>query len=173
MHVAIKAWLYITWLLIIVCLRKYDEALLVLTSKSSMQMAFKGNGHGTEGILDVHHQMSTAEQSFKFTRECYEASQLCAGSTGPFERVMQSSINGCKAVLCDRCGIGGGGLKFQYQWCLSCLQPDVETVSHLSCIDRNELRWILGNEDEHHWRCKKCRYGILHEMLLQDRAHHT
>jgi len=127
-----------------------------VTSKSSMQMAFKGNGHGTEGGFDAHHQMSTAEQSFKFTRECYEASQQYAGSTGPFERATQSGINGRKAVLCDRCGIGGDGLIFN-QFCLACLDPEVETVSHLSCIDRNELRWIFGAQDEHHWRCKQCR----------------
>jgi len=126
-----------------------------------MQMAFKSDRHGTERLFAVESKMPAAERSLKSTRDLYKTYQPDAGSTGPVERFRPEKPNGRKdgifeADFCDRCGIDGNYLPDMH-YCWSCWNQGRETVSHMSCIDRDELLWLLGNEDEHHWRCKKCR----------------
>ena len=125
-----------------------------------MQMAFNSERLGTERVFDDHHRMPVPERSFKSTRHYYGEFRP-AGSTGPIERFSHDKPLGrndevFEADFCNRCGIDGNGLDDMHI-CWSCWEHGTEVVSHLSCIDRNELVWLLGNAEERHWRCKKCR----------------
>ena len=125
-----------------------------------MQMAFKSERHGSERVFNAHHRMPVPERCFKSTSNYYGTFRP-AGSTGPMERFSHNKPCGrndgiFEADFCSRCGIDGNGLDCMH-YCWSCWERGTEVVSHLSCIDRNELLWLLGNEDERHWRCKECR----------------
>ena len=134
-----------------------------LTYGVMMQMAFNSDKHGTERGFDGRNRMSAAERSFKSTREFY---QPPAGTTLPVERFRHDKPNYDKpnddkkrlheADFCDRCGIDGNEVDGMH-YCWPCWERRIETVSHMSCIDRDELLWLHGNEDERHWRCIKCR----------------
>ena len=56
--------------------------------------------------------------------------------------------------LCDVCGIDGNGWKMAVCGC--CLHTSQETVACLSCIPKDHAEWIQADEDQHHWRCRRC-----------------
>lgn len=130
-----------------------------------MQMAFKSERYGTESD---YHKMSVAERSFKSTREHY-GTYRAAGTTGPVERFAHNKPCGqedgvFEADLCDRCGIDGNALDGMHR-CWSCWKRGTEVVSHLSCIDSHELVWLLGDEEDRHWRCRQCRL-VFHSVRV-------
>lgn len=118
-----------------------------------MQMAFKRDRHDTKSVR---------ERCFNSTSQYYASSQL-NGSTGPVERFshvkpLERTDGVYGARFCDRCGIDAiDNIGLEMQYCMSCWAREEEAVSHESCIDKRELLWLLDNEDERHWRCKKCR----------------
>lgn len=57
--------------------------------------------------------------------------------------------------LCDTCGIDGNEIKMMRCGC--CQQKGQETVACLSCVPQEQLLWLLDDEDERHWRCRRCR----------------
>lgn len=57
--------------------------------------------------------------------------------------------------LCDMCGIDGNGWKMARCGC--CQENRQETVACLSCIPKAHVVWIQADEEQHHWRCRRCR----------------
>ena len=57
--------------------------------------------------------------------------------------------------LCDVCGIDGNG--WPAARCGCCQEKHQETVACLSCIPKDHAEWIQADEDQHHWRCRRCR----------------
>ena len=57
--------------------------------------------------------------------------------------------------LCDMCGLDGNDIKMAR--CQCCEEQGKETVACYSCIPQQMLRWLIVDEDQRHWRCRRCR----------------
>lgn len=71
--------------------------------------------------------------------------------------------------LCDVSGIDGNETAMTRCGC--CLQHGQETVACLGCIPRDHADWIQADEDQHHWRCRRCRchsgsFSSIHSFFL-------
>lgn len=139
------------------------SALLVISGDLlivNLQMFFKYNN-------------SKEAESFRKTWKAYEQI-LQKDCSKPCEQINPFEGTGINAVLdakldkydlCYVCGIDGDDIPMTRCGC--CQQNQQETVACLTCIPRQQAEWIQSDEEHHHWRCKRCRYLMLLQMLLQ------
>ena len=127
---------------------------------SSSQMVFK-------------EEDKVAEQCFMSTWNAYKkyCPQIPAESSH-FKKPRGNPGDKLEYDFCDRCGIDCNPGRMYF--CECCWEGGYQVVIHSSCIDRAELQWLSEkdrflkeieddrlleeDEEDHHWRCSKCRY---------------
>ena len=123
---------------------------LMLRGNALLQMYFKNS-------------RSTAAHSFSMTCKAY-GQVLHKDCSVPCEQVNPLEHNGITAKLdaeldsydlCDVCGIDGNDIPMTRCGC--CQQNSQETVACIACIPKDHAEWIQGDEDQRHWRCRRCR----------------
>ena len=123
---------------------------LMLRGNALLQMYFKSS-------------RSTAAHSFSMTWKAY-GQVLQKDCSLPCEQVKPLEHTGIAPQLdaeldsydlCDVCGIDGNDIPTTRCGC--CQQNSQETVACIACIPKDHAEWIQSDEDQRHWRCRRCR----------------